>query len=131
MKHPPTDTKFGFARIDGEGWYWCDHRLSYSDHKGAVITIPAFFMGDGGSVPNFARVWIETNDDVLLAYHLHDFCYKKDFPHEITRKHADKLLYLYCRAYGMSWIKSQAVYVGLKFGGWATWKKRNTTYATD
>ena len=108
---------------NGEVWYYSKEEIVYRSHKGAPITVPPYFMHNGGSIPWLFTAGLKPNGLMLSAYALHDYMYASNFPHKITRRHADKLLFEYGRLYGYSWLKIQSVYAGVFFGGWRAWKK--------
>jgi len=112
-------------------WYYWDDDIIFDRHKGSPITIPAKFLGDGGSIPWVFTAGLKPNGVMLPCYHLHDFLYKKDCPYDITRKHADKLLYEYSCYVDYPWVKRQAVFTGLQVGGWNSWKKHDCLYNTS
>jgi hypothetical protein len=112
----------------GEVWYYCEDDVVFDSHDGAKITIPAYFLHNGGSIPWVFTSGLKPNGLMLTVYALHDYIYTKDFPHQITRKHADKLLYQYGRLAGYNWFKLQAIYSGVQMGGWAAWKKHEARF---
>jgi hypothetical protein len=71
---------------------------------------------------------LKPNGAMLTYYALHDYAYRKDFPHVISRKRADQLLLEYGRYAGYPKCKRNAVYAGVWLGGWRSWKKYNATF---
>ena len=123
-----TKVDWHITHMCGEVWYYSREAVLYDDHEGEPIIIPAFFLHNGGSIPWIFTSGLKTNGIMLAIYALHDYTYKKDFPHKITRKHADKLLYEYGTYVEYPYCKNQAVYSGVRIGGWRSWKKLESTY---
>ena len=130
MKPPVHYTKadWHIVNICSEVWYYSKEAVIYDDHDGAPIVIPAYFLHNGGSIPWVFTAGLKSNGIMLSVYALHDYTYKKNFPHNITRKHADKLLYEYAVYVGYPFLKRQAVYSGVRVGGWTSWKKTRIAY---
>jgi hypothetical protein len=128
MKGTLPDPKWIVYHWCGEVWYYCEEEVVFNSHKGDRIVIPAYYLHNGGSIPWIFTAGLKPNGVMLTYYALHDFTYTKDFPHPITRKHADQLLFEYGEYAGYSWIKRQAVYSGVQVGGWKSWKKHNAHF---
>jgi hypothetical protein len=128
LKGNLPDPDWHHVLIDGAVWYYCKDEVVFNSHDGAPIIIPPFFLHDGGSIPWIFTSGLMKDGLMITGYALHDYTYKSDFPHDISRKHADKLLYEYSIYYGYPWYKRQAVYAGLKIGGWGSWKKELMTF---
>ena len=126
-----TEVDWHITHIGKEVWYYSREAVRYDDHEGEPIIIPAFFLHNGGSIPWIFTAGLKTNGVMLSVYALHDYTYKKDFPYDITRKHADQLLYEYGTYVDYPCYKNQAVYSGVRIGGWRSWKRLKATYATD
>ena len=114
--------------LDGDVWYYCKEEVVFNSHKGADIIIPPFFLHNGGSIPWVFTYGLRKNGIMLSYYGLHDYCYKSDFPHDITRKHADNILYEYGEYAGYPKGKLRAVRFGLRLGGWASWRKLKSKF---
>ena len=113
---------------DGEVWYYCNEEIVFNSHKGSPIVIPPRFLHNGGSIPWIFTKGLKKNGQMLSAYALHDYTYRKDFPHKITRKHADRLLYEYGGYLKYPKCKLRAVYAGVTIGGGRSWKKHNASF---
>ena len=114
--------------IDGEVWYYCNEEVVYNSHPGAPIVIPPRFLHNGGSIPWVFTRGLKPNGIMLSYYALHDYTYRSDFPHVITRKHADWLLYAYGGYCGYPKCKNKSEHIGVTIGGWASWKKHRATF---
>ena len=126
---PGIDTKLFFALVDGEGRYWSELPLLYAAHKGSKILIRAGFMSDGASIPKIFQSLFSKTGKYLWAAVLHDYGYRKDFPHHMTRKEVDKLFLFYMREYGVGWFTRHTIYRAVRLGGFAAWKKHYSEYA--
>jgi len=85
-------------------------------HRG--LTIPRGFKWDGASTPKPFRMIAPKWGDCSLAFLTHDYLYSIHAPRDITRKHADKILYEDLCALGMSKIRAYLVYKTVDvFGG--------------
>ena len=84
-------------------------------------TIPKGFVTDYSSFP-WAFRWIVRWSKVDIAGVFHDWLYREGM---YSRKYSDKLWYAVATAGETSANKYQAglSYLGLRMGGWTTWRK--------
>lgn len=100
------------------------------------IKVDAGFHTDLASIPAIARV-IVSNDDwrIRLPAIVHDWIYRhsgKLYGFEYNRRfqigvilprsRADEIFYLALREQGVSWLKARMMWLGVRAGGWASWK---------
>ena len=86
--------------------------------------VPAGFISDGASIPRVLWPLIGRPFDHRWRKEavLHDFFYRA--PVDIVdRKTADLMFYDSLRANGLRRSKAQAMYLGVRAGGWVAWKK--------
>lgn len=92
--------------------------------KGKKFTVPKGFLSDGMSVPAFLWAIVSPRIDprTLCGAIAHDYIYREQ-PDGWTRKEADKMLYAIIRADGLSWMRSQRVYWGVRLFGGVAWRE--------
>lgn len=98
----------------------------YSAELDRTIVVPAGFTTDWGSVPRSLE-WVVSGEDSTLVPGsiIHDYVYRNrgNIPGgRLTRKQADLLLVECMATLGAGWAKRNAVYAGVRAGGWATWR---------
>lgn len=89
---------------------------------GNLLEIPTAFYSDGGSVPRWAQSLIgvyPTTPKFMRPFFLHDFCYLVGYRGD--RKLCDDLLLAGALAEGARRAKAEAVYWGVRAGGWVAW----------
>lgn len=64
----------------------------------------------------------------IYAGILHDYGYRLDFPHPMSRKEVDKLFLHYMKLYGVGWFTRHMIYRAVRVGGWMSYGKRNAEY---
>lgn len=88
-----------------------------------VLTVPAGFSCDGCSAPEF--LWDSVSPAIdprtLRAALVHDFIYRTH-PAGWSRKEADELFYDFAREDGLSWLRAQKAYWGLRLFGGLNWE---------
>ncbi len=91
--------------------------------RGKDIIVPAGFKSDGASVPPF--LWMSVSPKVdsrtIAGAIAHDFLYRSALP-GWTRAEADKMFYDIIRYDGLSWLKAQKAYLGVRLFGRRSWK---------
>jgi hypothetical protein len=120
---PGRDTKLEYAQIDGEGWYWSELPMLFTEHKGAKIIIPAGFMTDGASIPKVFQSFFSKTGIYLMPAILHDWLYKAGCPQSMPRKEVDRLFLHYMKLYGVGWLTRRSIYTAVRIGGWGSWRK--------
>ena len=92
--------------------------------KGKKFTVLKGFLSDGMSVPAFLWAIVSPRIDprTLCGAIAHDYIYREQ-PDGWTRKDADKMLYAIIRADGLSWMRSQRVYWGVRLFGGVAWRE--------
>ena len=93
------------------------------EYEGKCLTVPAGFVSDGASVPEF--LWDDITPAVdprsLRAALAHDFIYRTH-PATWTRLEADNMFYDFIRQDGLSWYPSMKAYIGLRLFGAKAWE---------
>lgn len=97
------------------------------DYGGKSFTVPAGFVSDGASVPQFLWSTVSPAIDprTLDGAIGHDFLYRTPTCN-FTRKEADDLFYDLIRAHGLSFWRSQKAYWGVRLFGGRAWKEKNS-----
>lgn len=85
--------------------------------------VPVGFLSDGCSLPRFLWRALGHPFDMLYLREalLHDYLYRTQ---TVTRAQADKLLYDLLKD-KLCWVRRQAIYRGLRLGGWVAWNNNN------
>ena len=98
------------------------NRMKYLWHD-KILKVPAGFESDGASVPCFlwASISPKIDDRTLAGSIAHDFIYRTQ-PADWTRKEADDMFYDIIREDGLSWIRAQKAYWGVRLFGGIAWK---------
>lgn len=125
---PGSDTPLRYARIDGDGWYWCELPMLFAEHKGDKIIIPAGFMTDGASVPLVFQSFFSSTGIYFMAAILHDWLYKSDCPSLLRRGQADCLFLRYMKLYGVDFLTRYTIYIAVRVGGWLSFRKHKAKY---
>ncbi len=112
---------------DGEWWITLT-KVVY-DIDGVYIAIPAGFITNFGSVPKWARGFVDKADQSIHGYLLHDWIYYKTDT-QYTRKQADKLLFKVARDCDQSWWEARLAYIAVRVGGGAFFKKHRPNMTT-
>lgn len=112
-------------RIRGQDLWIVKEDFDVILDDGRLIVVPAGFITDKASVP---LGWIIKRDDkrIIDGALVHDYLYfTQQIDGEwIKRKEADQILIAICKWAGMGWFKRNAVYFGVRTGGWAFFNKR-------
>jgi hypothetical protein len=114
--------------VGGERLYWSRQDMVFKSHKGAEIIIPAGFLSDGLSIPKVFRGIFPQSPSWMACGQLHDYGYRKDFPHDMTRKEVDLLFLYYMKMYGVGWLTRHTIYRAVRLGAMKNWKARNAVY---
>lgn len=92
-------------------------------HSGWQITIPVGFETDGASVPRFMWIFFPPlGGDYDEAAVLHDFLYRTQFMC-LERVVADAILIEAMLVCGTSALARWSIFVGVRAGGWMTYRK--------
>lgn len=88
-----------------------------------TLIVPAGFESDGASVPRFLWGAVFPRDDrqALFGALVHDYVYRTH-PFGWTKKDADKAFYELMRAGGVSYIRAQKAYLGVRLFGKSSWE---------
>lgn len=94
-------------------------------YRNMKYVIPVGFVSDGASIPRlFWRILDpRINSKTLKPSIKHDFVYRTPSV-RITRKQADKMYYQELRENDYRRCKCVLVYLGVRLGGWLSYKKR-------
>jgi hypothetical protein len=95
------------------------------EYKGKIFIVPAGFVSDGASVPQFLWGTISPAIDprTLDAAIAHDHLYRSHC-YDFTRGEADMLFYRLCRAHGLGFWRSVKAYLGVRLFGGKYWTKK-------
>jgi hypothetical protein len=114
--------------VDGTRHFWSLSDLTFSDHSGAQVTIKAGFLSDGLSIPKVFQSIFSKSPYYIFAGIIHDFGYRRDFPHKMSRKNVDRLFLYYMKKYGVGFLARHTIYRAVRLGAFKNWKARNSTY---
>lgn len=100
-------------------------------YNGWTIIVHAGFISDGNSVPCIFRGLVPKFGRNTIAGIVHDWLYYSGKVWDtrgggysaITRKEADIVRMNLCRECGVWWVERLASYIGLRIGGWVTWRR--------
>lgn len=91
-----------------------------------TIKVPAGFYTDFASVPWPFSMLLPVHDSYSRAAIVHDYLYWTQL---CTRKEADNILLIGMKMSGVDAVRRDAVYAGVRLGGWVAWKENRTTRA--
>jgi hypothetical protein len=95
-----------------------------------VIIVPALFQTDFDSIPKPLWSIIRPYGKSKRAAVIHDYLYhmRGHVPLDIspprTRNECDKIFAEALEVCGVNWIKRNAMYLGVRSGGWWFWNKK-------
>lgn len=112
-------------RADRPGVFVLLAPLIYKTTWNRVIKVPVGFETDFASIPRAVQVLpgFSPNGKSRSAAVLHDFLYSKgggDYPRSVC----DSLFRHALVECGVARLTAMLMYLGVRAGGWATWKKR-------
>lgn len=100
----------------------------YTDRKtGKTVTISAGFVTDFASIPKFYRARMDKMGRHALAAVIHDWFYRCgnwDDGTEVDRGEADRVLRDASDDLGVGGYTRWRLYLGVRAGGWASWRKK-------
>lgn len=102
--------------------------MRFNGHDGDAITVPSGFLSDGLSIPKIFQNIFSKSPHYIYAGILHDYGYRTDFPHSLSRKAIDKLFLHYMKKYGVGWFTRHMIYRAVRLGGWMSYRKRKAEY---
>lgn len=85
-----------------------------------VITVPAGFITDLASIPQFLWNILPPIGKYDRAAVLHDFLYRMG---GVTKAQADGVLKEVMEFRQVAWATRWAIYAGVRTGGWVTWRR--------
>lgn len=87
-----------------------------------MFIVPAGFKCDGASIPGFLwnKISAPVDPRTLRGAIAHDYLYRNFVP-GWDRKEADDLFYQLIREDGLSWLRSQIAYAGVRMFGKGAW----------
>ena len=96
-------------------------------HGERFIVIPRGFMFDGASIPPFAWQIISTpfHPRMIAPSLVHDWDY---YTHEVSREHADKILFDFLAVNGVSRFKQKAMWAAVRVAGKSSWINKDKDY---
>ena len=87
--------------------------------NGKVLRIKDKYIFDGASIPRV--LWSLIGSPFEFSYSIcHDILYQAEL---MTRAEADWEFILILKLKGVGWVKRNAMWLGLRAGGWVTWNK--------
>lgn len=104
---------------------------------GVRLVVPKYYITDLASIPRILRNLLNVNGKSRRAAVLHDFLYacatSKVHYRPRSRGNADAIFYKALRSEGVGRVAATAYWLGVRAGGWITWRKRLRTglRATD
>ncbi len=88
--------------------------------NGGGFTVPAGFVHDGPSIPNWLRGIVYYSHALLLPSIAHDFLYVEQ-PENWTREKADRLFIEGLEVEGVGWLRRNVMWSAVRAGG-GRWK---------
>ena len=107
--------------------------LVYNDEQGVTIVVNKGFTTDLASI-YVLRVFLPWVYALLSGYGdkaavVHDYLYtlrgyydNNAVHHPFTRKQADQMFFRALRAEGVAWWRASMFYLGVRAGGWVSWR---------
>lgn len=92
--------------------------LIYQTPGGIGFQVPVGFVTDFASVPRGLWNLIPPWGPYTRAAVLHDYQY---WLGDLSRKEADRIFLVAMEGLGVGWVKRQAIYWGVRAGGWYAW----------
>lgn len=113
-------TPLNVELVEGSDKLWTiETPLVYaSDLLRRVITVPAGFTTDFASIPRLPLMFMLLGDTEHEAAVIHDYLYATG---EVTRATADSVLHEASIASGHSLSEANAIWLGVRIGGWLAW----------
>lgn len=84
------------------------------------VVIPAGFVTDGGSVPQFLWGIVSPWGRASKPFLLHDWLYHTQ---DRSRLVSDAILLEAMEVVGVSWFQRLLIYRGVRLGGWVAWNE--------
>ncbi len=113
------------ARLTGRREWELLSPLGYrSDLLDCTILVPTGFQTDFASVPRIPVIFTLWGDRAHREAVIHDYLYRMDSEPVVSRKEADRVFLEAMKARGKPRYISQAMYRGVRVGGWAAFHKR-------
>ena len=110
------------GKWDGENWITLSHlQVRMEDRR--ILTVPAGFKTNFGSIPRPVRPFLNRMGKSLRAFVVHDWLYSSNCGWDYKQRECDSILYDLGREEGESWCDSQAINKGLLLGGWTCYHK--------
>lgn len=88
-----------------------------------TVSVPKDFITDLASIPRALRWLISINGKHRKAAVLHDYLYSRAGSTGIDRAECDLIFKEAMTYLGVSWWKTNAMYAGVRAGGWIAWRK--------
>lgn len=104
--------------------YVLESPLIYGSDLVGVIKVPACFETDLASVPRLPFVFWALGDRAHREAVIHDYLYRIDSVPGVDRSIADKVFLEAMECRGKSAFIKWPMYLGVKFGGFASYHKR-------
>lgn len=103
-------------------------RLTYVTHDGWVLEVPAGFVTDFASIPRALWTIIPPRGRYNRPAIIHDFLYRfaptdPQTGVACTQQRADAVLREACENCDDRFTQRWAIYLGLRAGGWLTWRR--------
>lgn len=108
--------------IDGRDWRVCEpftYCIGSLAEPIGTVTIPAGFVTDFASVPRVLWNLLPPTGLYGKAGVLHDYLYRRLL---LTRRECDNLLLEAMQALGVPGLTCAAVFLGVRLGGWVTYR---------
>lgn len=113
-----------YTRTLEGGEQWQVTKTFYHEIGNFRIIVPQSFVFDFASIPRIAWTIIgspATGKHRIPAL-IHDWLYASEM---FERSICDEVFYMLLRQYGVSWLKSKAMYYAVRLGGSFVWAKHD------
>lgn len=105
---------------DGKNWKVEEHFTLYFKHF--RLDVESGFKTDFASIPKIFHIFFAPATGKYKVPSIgHDKLYRDQ---KTGRKFADQAFLFWMKQYGVVFIKRQAIYIGVRSGGWVAWLKQ-------
>lgn len=124
---PRFETQPTITRVSGPYPWRLEADLIYHSDIVGRIVVPAGYCTDFASVPRLPLVYWWTGGRAVLPAIVHDYLYDC-WTRRITRKEADRVFLEAMTSHRdpRRWVTRQAMYWGVRAGGWLSWRRDST-----
>lgn len=105
-----------------DGEWILETPVYYRTQAGDDLVVPPGFVTDLASIPRLLHALMPVNGSHRAAAILHDWLYETQ---KFSRAQSDRLFLEAMAESGVRWTQRQAMYLGVRIGGWVPWSRRS------